>query len=414
MLSAESLPLKSLVLSLTMLAPIANAEPATEINWPVRQVAANFSHKNDAAPIHFRQLHTLYPSRKIANSEAVSSLPVTRKQLKVADIRYDFDGKESIIGDYIDNRRLTGLLVIKDGKIVHESNYFGYEAASSRILFSTTKSIVSLLVGIAIDEGLINNVNEPLVKYLPELKGSGFDGASIKNVLQMTTALYFEGESAAAAGEGRDIRGATVRSLAFGNGGMRQQPKTAQHKPGAEHGEAWEYLNTNSQVLTVLLERVAGTTVAEFAQEKLWTKLGTEQPAYWLVDRRTDEDAMEHGWMGLVASLHDLGRIGLMVANEGKFNGHQIVSGDWLRESTTADNTAVRNLPHHKSTDYGYQWWIPHGDAGEFMSVGFAGQIIYVNPSANAVVAQTAADPDYGTRTKEEAVAVYRALLSSL
>nr|WP_241263176.1 serine hydrolase [Parahaliea mediterranea] len=302
--------------------------------------------------------------------------------------------------------------MLEDGSIRHQSHFFGYTADDPRILFSTTKSIVSLLVGIAIDDGLIKSVDDPVTVYLPELKDSGYAGATIKHVLQMTTAVHYPGEDSGAAGMGRDIRGVSARSLAFGAGGLREHPQHARAKPGVRHGDSWEYLNTNTQTLTVLLERVSGRTVSAYAEEKLWRKLGAEQPAYWLIDRYQDSGAIEHGWMGLIMTLHDMARIGLMVENGGYWNGQQIVSSSWVKASTTADNAAVRSLAGHRSTHYGYQWWMPEGDEGEFMSVGHAGQIIYVNPAHDTVIVQTAADPAWGPGTKEEAVAVFRAMLA--
>ncbi|MFC6979284.1 serine hydrolase domain-containing protein [Microbulbifer taiwanensis] len=358
--------LKSLLCVVLLSAPTGFAEAAEkrgDVDWRVRQVSANFSNKNEAAPIHFRQLQNLYPSRKL-DSASGTSLPTAEKLLSIDRVSYRFDGQERRLRDYIEQRRVTGFLVLNNGEIAHESHYYGSNPHSRSILFSSTKSIVSLLVGIAVDRGMIKSVEDPIVDYLPELAGSAFDGASIKNVLQMTTSLYIEGADTGAGGEGRDIRAASAKSLAYGKGDLRGQPRTALRRPDRGHGETWEYLNTNTQALTVLIERVSGQKVSEFAEQYLWKKIGSEQPAYWLIDRNNEQEAIELGFGGFIAGLHDLGRLGMMVASEGQWAGEQVLSPEWIRASTTADNPAVRNLPSHTMMDYGYQWWIPQGDRG--------------------------------------------------
>jgi CubicO group peptidase (beta-lactamase class C family) len=118
---------------------------------------------------------------------------------------------------------------------------------------------------------------------------------------------------------------------------------------------------------------------------------------------------MEAGWMGLIATVRDFSRIGLMLANNGLWNGQQLVSESWLRESTTADSSVVELLPGQTIMGYGYQWWIPQGE-GDFLSVGNAGQFIYVNPKNNVVIVQTSAHPSWSKLSKEEAVIVFRSI----
>jgi len=392
------------------------ATQASEVNWRERQSMANFSSRNAAAPIHYQQLYKLYPSRTIETGEVIalhsSAKPLPTRLVK--SLTYDYNAEERSIEDYMSDQRVTGLLVHKSGKVEHESYYYGANKDSKLIAFSTTKSIVSLLVGIAVDEGLIKSENELITDYLPELKGSGYQGATIKHILQMTTALAFPGEDKGASGQGRDIRGATVKSLAYGSGGLRRQPQNAKVKEGVEHGEAWEYLNTNTQTLAVLVERVSGQTVSDYLEEKLWKKIGAANSAHWLVDRYDEKDAMEHGWMGINATVRDYARIGLLMLNQGQARGEQVVSRQWLKASTTPDSAAVRSLSGHTSMGYGYQWWLPHGDSGDYLSVGHAGQMIYVNPERDLVIVQTAASPIYKPLTKEESVAVFRRLSEQL
>ncbi|WP_158681728.1 serine hydrolase domain-containing protein [Microbulbifer pacificus] len=390
-----------------------NAQAEQDRAWRFRQVAANFSFQNEAAPIHFRQLQNLYPNRKIESAHG-APLPLSKAPLETDLITYRYKDKESTLQEYLTRRRTTGFLVLKDGKIAHESYFYGNSERAASIIFSASKSVISLLVGIAFDQGLLKNVDDPITDYLPELKGSAFDGASIKNVLQMTTSLYIEGANHGVNEPGRDIRNATAISLAYGQGDLRTQPKTAKRKPGKMHGQTWEYLNTNTQALTVLVERVSGLTVSEFAAKHLWRRIGTEQQAFWLTDRTDDAQAIEHGYMGFIASLRDLGRLGMMLANEGRWEGQQVVSSQWLKESTTNDNPAVTSVSGHTIMDYGYQWWLPRGDAGEFMAVGIGGQFIYGNPSQQVVIVQTSADPQYNSLSKEESVYLYRAIVSAL
>ena len=369
----------------------------------------NFSAKHEAAPINFRQLHKLFPSREI-KSGPVNSLKLADKSMEFDALNFSHKGKKQALKDYLNDVRATSLLVIKDGNISHEQYFYGADQDSKFIVFSTTKSIVSLLVGIAVDEGLIKSVDDRLTDYLPELSQSGYVDATIKQVLQMTSALYFPGIDMTKGGAGRDMKKVSMESMSYGSGGLREHLRSVQANKDIAHGERWEYVNSNTQALAALVEKVSGMSVSDYMEAKLWKKIGAQASAHWLVDRYRDDQAMEHGWMGFIATVRDLGRLGLLVLHNGVVNGEQVVSEAWLKASVNTDNQAVQKIAADGFFSYGYQWWIPEGDKGEFMSIGYAGQLIYVNPSKKTVIVQTTANDDYSREDNVRAVKAFRVL----
>ncbi len=390
----------------------AVAAPSNQ-SWRLAQSQALMSPANPAAPYHFQQIHKLFPARVLQPAVTPSPLPPSEKKIEIASFAYSFDSAEKSATDYLATRKVTGLMMVRQGKVAFETYRYGATDKSTMIAFSTTKSIVSLLIGKLIEQGRLKSIDLLVTQLLPELAGSGYEGATVRHVLQMTTALEFPGEDKGAAGEGRDIRGAANRNFSMNDGGMRAQPALARPRTDRTHGQRWEYINTNTQVLALLVEKLSGMSVSAYAEKYLWQPIGAEAPAYWLVDNADIDKSFEHGWMGFNATVRDFSRVGLMMLNNGNWNGQQIIPADWVRASTTADNDAVRTLPGRGTMNYGLQWWMPADSTSEFMSIGFAGQIIYVNRAKDVVIVQTAADVGHSGASTTETVAFFRALAQS-
>jgi CubicO group peptidase (beta-lactamase class C family) len=277
---------------------------------------------------------------------------------------------------------------------------------------SIAKSILSILVGAAVDQGLLRNVDDPVTAYLPELAGTGYSGVSIKQVLQMATGV----------GYSEDYRDSTSGAATIGAALITGKPSFADFVRSMQPtevapGTAFQYQSVNSQLLGLLLENVTGTSLSRWAERTLWSRLGAESDATFYQARGQPDTC---AFACFNATLRDYGRVGLLMLGHGAIGGRRVVSEDWVRQSITPDADFQRPVPAGVSegprTGYGYQWWIPPGSDGAFMAVGIFGQAIYVNPARRIVVVQTAAwpTPIGGEGLGAERTAVFDAIAGQL
>ncbi len=302
----------------------------------------------------------------------------------------------------------TGLLVLQDDTILHERYAHGHGDSGRHIAWSVSKSFLSALFGIAVAEGHVRDIQQPVTDYLPELRESGYDGVSIKHVLQMSSGVRFNEDYGDRFSDINRMGPAmTVGSLLDFAGTLERE-----HEPGTLN----HYVSVDTQVLGTVLVRATGRNLAEYTSEKLWKPLGMESDAYWLLDGTGMEWA--HG--GLNAGLRDFARFGWLFLNGGRRGDRQIVPADWVHASITPD--APHLMPGPKpGTDswmgYGYQWWIPPDPRGEFMALGIYGQNIYVDTRNRLVIVKNSVDADFqknGFENGRIALELWRAIGADL
>jgi CubicO group peptidase (beta-lactamase class C family) len=293
-------------------------------------------------------------------------------------------GTLSVTGleDYFEKSFVLGFLVLHDNRIVLE-RYFHDANRDSRFLSnSMQKSIVSVLIGVALGEGKIQSVNDPVVRYLPYLASSGYKDVTIKNLLQMSSGVKFDEAYLSPESE----IGRLGNALLLGTESFRDF--AASIKPKLKPGTQFEYQSVNTEVLGLLLEQVTGKPLHKYIEEKLWRKIGVENDAFlYRGEKQTDECAF--GCFN--ATVRDYGRFGLMALGGGKLNGQRVVSETWMKESTKPDAPFLQPGPANGNLGYAYQWWVPAGSEGAFMAMGIYGQMIYVNPIRHMVIVQTSA-----------------------
>jgi CubicO group peptidase (beta-lactamase class C family) len=301
-------------------------------------------------------------------------------------LSYTVNGKSHTLDEYFTQNNVTGFLILRDTSIVFERYFHGATAESRFVSQSISKSLVAVLVGIAADRGLIKSVNDPITQYLPELAGSGYKGASVKNVLQMATGVgYSENYQDSTSGAARIGAALITGAQSFGD-------FTASMKPTSTlPGTKFEYQSVNTQALGMLVERVTGKSLNEFASEALWQKLGAERDG-WFYRAKRQKDVCAFACFN--ATLRDYGRFGLLMLNRGVSGGRRIVSEEWVRQSTAADAPYLEpgTAPGGRM-GYGYQWWLPPGRPGVFQAIGIYGQSIWVDPAKRLVIVQTSAWP---------------------
>jgi len=254
--------------------------------------------------------------------------------------------------------------------------------------WSLNKSFVSALVGIAIAEAKIGSVNDTVTQYVPELKGSAYDGVKLKDVLQMSSGASWD-ESYS------DWKSDVNRfGRAFALGSSLDHFITTlkrEHTPGTYH----RYNTMDTQVLGFVLRRATGQSNADYLESRIWQPLGMQDDALWI----TDDEGKELAAGGLNATLRDFAKLGQLYLHRGNWHGQQVVPAAWVIASVTPD--APHLMPGKRSTSagvmgYGMQWWVPD-NRGDYTAIGVFNQFIYVNPELQLVIAQTSANHLYGT-----------------
>lgn len=278
-----------------------------------------------------------------------------------------FNHDSIAFGDFLERENTLAFLIIQNDTIQYENYWKKYDETSIVPSFSMAKSITSILIGCAIDDRLIHSVNDPVTDYIPELKENGFEKVTIEHLLQMTSGVDFSESyrnpfgDAATFYYGRNLRKA-VRKMEL---------KT-------EPGTRFDYVSGNTQLLGLVLERaLEGRTITSYLEEKIWKPLGMEFQASWSLDKK--KNGLEKTFCCINGRARDYAKIGRLYLNKGNWNGKQIVSEEWVTQSTKIDTTngSVRHYQH--------QWWLPT-EKGDFMAEGILGQFIYVNPEKNLII----------------------------
>ncbi|APG48240.1 serine hydrolase domain-containing protein [Phaeobacter porticola] len=280
--------------------------------------------------------------------------------------------------DWITDRRVTSLLVLKGGQVRHESYYQGTYAEDLRISWSMAKSYLSALLGVLLQEDKIHSLDDLVVDYAPQLRGSAYETATIRNVLNMASGVKFDEDYL---DYNSDIN-RMGRTLALG--GTLDQFASDLTETIAPPGDAWHYVSIDTHVLGMVIRGATGRAVPELLSEKILQHLGLEQAGYYL----TDGAGVAFVLGGINQTTRDYGRFGLMIAQNGRYSGKQVVPQAWISASTrpSAPTKAAQ-------IGYGFQWWIPKNAVpGEFLARGVYGQYIYINQSRDVVIVVTSTD----------------------
>ncbi len=279
---------------------------------------------------------------------------------------------------WLEERSLTSLLVIKDGQILFEDYYQGTTPEDRRISWSVAKSYLATLFGIVMAEGAIDSLDDPVVKYAPSLKGTAYDGATIRNVLNMASGVTFDEDYL---DYDSDIN-RMGRVIALG--GELDDFAASLQDTFVTPGEDWQYVSIDTHVIGMVIRGATGRSVTDLLTEKVIQPLGLEQDGFYI----TDGDGVAFALGGLNFTTRDFARFGQMILQEGEYNGKQIVSAEWIAEAVASSAPTAPD-----EYGYGYQWWIPPGaHEGEFMARGVYGQHIYIDRARGVLIVSTAAD----------------------
>lgn len=302
------------------------------------------------------------------------------------------------LDDWVAARNITAVMVLHKGEVAFEQYYQGTGPDDLRISWSMAKSLLSTLLGFSVLDGSIASIEDPVTKYAPSLKGSAYDGASIRNVLNMASGVEFNEDYL---DFWSDIN-KMGRIIAIGGS---LDDFTAKIKTRtAEPGNAFHYVSMDTHVIGMVLRGATGHTIPDLMNERLLTPLRLEHDPYYA----TDSTGTAFVLGGLNMTTRDYARFGQMILQDGHWQGQTLVPETWIREMT-ADSAPRGDDAEH----YGYQWWLPHdAKPGEFYARGVYGQYIWFDRSADTVVVINAADTGFADNGVHDTnMAMMRALV---
>jgi CubicO group peptidase (beta-lactamase class C family) len=317
-----------------------------------------------------------FPARLIATGEETSPLlPGSEIDFPAGPVGAN-GGRVGFDGFLRENDTLAFLVVHKD-RVVYERYFAGSDRQTLQTSFSVAKPFVSTLVGIAIEEGLIARVEDPVTDYLPELaeRDPRFERITLRDLLTMSSGIrYWETDLPWLwADDTYTYYGADLREVALSRTRIERPP-----------GEEWHYNNYHPLLLGMVLERASRMPVAEYMSTRLWQPLGAETDATWNLD--SERSGFEKMESGLNATVVDYARFGQLFLRGGEWNGTRILSKDWVHFATAADTTT------DPADFYQYFWWVDVERPGRFYALGNLGQYIYVAPDADAVIVRNGSD----------------------
>jgi CubicO group peptidase (beta-lactamase class C family) len=265
----------------------------------------------------------------------------------------------------------TAFVVIRDKKIIHEEYWDGASDTTRSNSFSVAKSIVSLLVGCLVDEGKIKSLDQPVTDFLPDFKNTNGFSLSIKDLLTMSSGIDWD--------EGYSSLFSPTTKAYYG-GQLAEQ--VLDLNVTKEPGKIFEYQSCDTQLLSLIIEKITGKTLSEYASEKLWKPIAAEHPALWSLDHA---DGDEKAYCCFNSTATDFARIGQLVLDSGQFNNQQIISKEYLKQATTPA-IWLKGEDGNPLDYYGYQFWmLTHKGNKVVYARGILGQYIFIIPSLNTV-----------------------------
>jgi len=314
---------------------------------------------------------------------------------------YEFEGKAHQAGDALENTYTDALLIIKNGVIVYENYLNRADEHAHFMSYSMAKSLNSVMMGFAIQDGYVKSVAEPITNYVPELKGTAYDGATLRDVLQMRSGTEWD-DNFFQPGPAKDIN-----ELAFMRGEARFVSAASWPKRAHAPGEVFNYNTVDAALIGLAVERAAKRPISQYMSERLWKPAGMESYGFYILDGPTGE-GREFTGGGFNAVLRDYGRIGLMMAQQGVANGHKLLAPAWVKESTTPASGPSGRA--EQGLGYAYLWWTFDGSRA-YTALGGEGQFVFVDAETQTVIVKLSHAPvgPEGQRVSAETYAFFKA-----
>ncbi|HXP64675.1 MAG TPA: serine hydrolase [Steroidobacteraceae bacterium] len=339
----------------------------------------------------YRNIENIYKVVTVKRGAKVHPLPKSKKQLSPA---WEYGNRQWTVDSYMKENRTSGVLVLKDGKIVLERYGLGRGPQERWTSFSVAKSLTSTLVGAAIQDGKIAGPDDMVTKYVPELKGSAYEGVTVRQLLMMSSGVKWNEDYT-------DPKSDVAQAGFTGSEpGMDPLVSYMRHLPrDAEPGTKWHYDTGETDMVGIMVANAVGESLSQYLSEKIWSSYGMEQDAVWMVDASGKQ---ERGGCCISMTLRDYARVGQFILDGGKVQGRQVVPSWWIAKATSKeiDNGA---------SGYGYFWWMREN--GSYEAVGIFGQSITTFRDERLIVVINSAWP---VATSKEYGAARTAFINAL
>ena len=337
-------------------------EPAEILTWSAEQRVQGFPRYAE-----------IFPTRAIRAGDRV--LPLSLAPTDLSSVSYLVDGEPFTVDDFVTIGHVAGMIVMRDHQIVFERYALGHSVRSPWIGYSIAKSVVSLLYGAAIADGYIRSVDDPLTDYLPRLGGGAYEGVTIKQLLQMSSGVAWR----------EDYEDPTADVTQSPNDQLALIDYMQALPRAAEPGSVFNYSTGETNLAGSVLRAAIGNNLATYLTHKIWQPAGMQANGNWLIGK---PGGWEWGGCCISATLRDLARLGLFVLGDGvAADGTRMLPKGWIRASTT---------PSSNHASYGYFWWLL--DEGAFAAIGIFGQMLWIDPKSNMVIAIQSAWPSASSR----------------
>lgn len=325
-----------------------------------RFVIYNFADVND---------HKKFPNRIIEKPREPFNFKYKLKDtlVKKTTLTIKDKTKNYSFEEYLELNNTVAFVVIKKDTVIYERYFDNYTKESIVPSFSMAKSVTSMLIGCAIDDGFIKSIDEPVSNYLPELQKNGFDKVTISQLLNMSSGIDFN--------ESYYNPFGNAASIYYGRNLKKEISKLKLEK---NTNSSFSYSSGDSQVLGLVLEAsLKGKKISKYLEEKIWIPLGMEYEASWSLDKN---EGVEKTFCCLNSVAIDYAKLGRLFLKDGNWNGKQIISKSWVEKTTKPENN-ISGVWYYQN-----HWWINNINDKSFYAQGILGQYIYVNPKTETII----------------------------
>lgn len=350
---------------------------------------------------NFRNMDKIgFPYNYISRGERIAEFIIDNNELPEY---FMHDNNKYNINEWLFNHNTTGLVVLKidnitQARLLYENYYLGNNKNSKAISWSVGKSIMGALVGLAVQDGYIESINDKVSDYVDSLGDSPWNNITIKNVLQMSSGIQFDENYF-------DLFSDINIMMAHLVLGYDLEYYASNLGKNKEQGISLDYISINTQVLGMIVKHAinkqsnGSKSLTTYLHEKLWKRVGFECDLFWLLDNNQSKMELAFGTMN--TCTRDYARFGWLYLNKGKapLDGEQLINEQWVIDSITPDSSYL--MPNKNNLGYGYQWWIPSCEndnvqqCDDYLAIGVYNQFIYVSPKNNIVIAKNSAYADY-------------------
>jgi CubicO group peptidase (beta-lactamase class C family) len=345
----------------------------------------------------------LVRARRVGKPPAAWSF---KRNGELPPVTYTYQGIRRDLKEYLDRNPITGFLVARDDTILFERYQYDRNDTHRMTSHSMAKTVVAMLLGIAIDEGKIRSIDDPAEAYVPDLAGSAYGRTPIRALLHMASGVAYEERYDGKDDNARMARGLLVPGAAASTAAVLAQFNTQAKPPGT----AFHYASSETMVLGLVLREATGRPLADYLSERIWQPIGAESDASWMIDAFGQEMA----FCCFNAVVRDYARFGRLLAHGGAWDNRQIVPRQWVIDATTVRPEEAPSRRASASFNYGYQVWLLNEPKGTFSLRGIRGQAMFVDPVSKLVMVQTSVRLRPSDPTNLENVALWRALVEQV